>query len=218
MIDESIQETVNQITNIASISDKHILEIGCGDGRITKLLSQQSNNVFAIEPDADKVALVQNSISNANIQVGSGEDLQFQDDKFDLVIFTLSLHHHQNRSQALNEAHRVVKIDGKIIIIEPVADGELEIIFSFVNDEEEALAETQNIINESGLSISDDSIFTANWIFDDASEVCSVLKSYYPNEFSKITETQIYDFLGSRKDNKPIVLFDKLRTQVIQKI
>ncbi len=218
MIDESIQETVNQIVKITTIAQKHILEVGCGDGRITNLLAQQSNNVFAIDPDSSKIAIAKQSIPNANIQVGSGENLQFLEHKFDLVIFTLSLHHHQDQLQALNEAYQVLKPGGLIIIIEPVADGELEVVFSFVNDEEEVLSETQGIILDNGFNISDDSIFTANWIFDDAKEVCSVIKSYYELEFNEQTESKILDFLGERAEQKPIILIEKFRIQVIQKV
>jgi SAM-dependent methyltransferase len=218
MIDESIQETVKQIVKVTTIAQKHILEVGCGDGRITKFLARESNNVCAIEPDSSKVAIAKQSIPNANIQVGSGENLQFLDNLFDLVIFTLSLHHHQDRCQALDEAYRVTKPGGIIIIIEPVADGELEIVFSFVNDEEEVLSKTQGIIAESGLNISNDSIFTANWIFDDVNDLCFVLNSYYELEFDRHAKSKVLDFLGDKADHKPIILIDKLRTQVIRKM
>ncbi|MEM7802231.1 MAG: class I SAM-dependent methyltransferase, partial [Chloroflexota bacterium] len=201
----------------ADIEQKEILEIGCGDGRITKLLAESSDSVYAIDPDSERVRLAQQAAPNASVAVGSGEDLHFEANRFDLVIFTLSLHHHSDRLRALNEAARVVKPNGKILVIEPVADGELERVFAFINDEEAVLAETQAIISGSRFAVVRDMTFTANWIFDDAQEVCTILFDQYDLDFDHKIASKVYDFMGDKVDQKPVILVDKLRAQVIQK-
>lgn len=40
-------------------ADKTILEIGCGSGRLTRLIAPQAARVVAIDPDANKVAQAQ---------------------------------------------------------------------------------------------------------------------------------------------------------------
>ena len=217
MIDESIEATIDQICQTTELEQKIILEIGCGGGRITSRLAQKSDAVYAIEPDAEKVALAQRSIPNANIQVGSGENLKFPDNHFDLVIFTLSLHHHDNRMRALQEAYRVTKPGGHILIIEPVFDGELEIVYSFVNNEEVVLGETQKTIQESGFTLGRDEIFVSNWIYEDAEEVCTDLFEAYSMEYDDQVAAQIFEFMGDKVNKKPVVLEDKLRAQVIRK-
>ena len=42
MIDESIEATVQQISLAADLEQKAILEVGCGNGRITTVLAQKA--------------------------------------------------------------------------------------------------------------------------------------------------------------------------------
>jgi 2-polyprenyl-3-methyl-5-hydroxy-6-metoxy-1,4-benzoquinol methylase len=43
----------------AGFAEKTILEIGCGSGRLTRLIAPQAAQVVAIDPDAQKVAQAQ---------------------------------------------------------------------------------------------------------------------------------------------------------------
>ena len=41
----------------ADLSNKHVLEIGCGDGRLTWRYAEKAGRVTAIEPSAEQIAL-----------------------------------------------------------------------------------------------------------------------------------------------------------------
>jgi len=41
----------------ADLSDKHVLEIGCGDGRLTWRYADKAGRVTAIEPSSEQIAL-----------------------------------------------------------------------------------------------------------------------------------------------------------------
>ena len=67
--------------------------------------------------------------------------LDFQDESFDIVVFTLSLHHVPDLEMitAINEAIRVVKRDGHIVFLEPATDGtffDAEIMFDACDGDE----------------------------------------------------------------------------------
>jgi ubiquinone/menaquinone biosynthesis C-methylase UbiE len=106
---------------------KNALEIGCGDGSRSDEMASMFTNLTAIDPDFEliKKAIKNNTLSNRQFLVGSAENLVFPDSCFDLVIFTLSLHHIpiENMSLAIGEAIRVVKPSGHIIFIEPTFEG-----------------------------------------------------------------------------------------------
>lgn len=82
----------------ADFSDKHVLEIGCGDGRLTWHYAEKAAHVTAIEPNAEQVAIAKENLPN-NLQgkvefhVAGLEDFA-ADSKpsvFDLIILSYSL-------------------------------------------------------------------------------------------------------------------------------
>lgn len=82
----------------ADFNNKHVLEIGCGDGRLTWRYADRAAHVTAIEPSAEQIALAKENLSK-NLQgrvefhVATLEDFA-ADSKasiFDLVILSYSL-------------------------------------------------------------------------------------------------------------------------------
>ena len=55
MYEDSAQKIVEKILQLTSLSDRLVLEIGCGDGRITSLLFTHTTQLVAIDPDPDLI-------------------------------------------------------------------------------------------------------------------------------------------------------------------
>ena len=75
---------------------RRILEIGCGDGRLTRQLAPIASSVVAIEPDASKIAVARElakaeGISNVSFRVASAEILRLRGDPFEVALFSWSL-------------------------------------------------------------------------------------------------------------------------------
>ena len=51
----------------ADFSDKHVLEIGCGDGRLTWHYADKAAHVTAIEPSPEQIAIARENLPN-NLQ------------------------------------------------------------------------------------------------------------------------------------------------------
>lgn len=75
---------------------KRVLEIGCGDGRLTFQYAPLASSVMAIDPDRasiDEAAFQQEErgIDNVDFRVGSIERLPDGGQPFDLALFSWSL-------------------------------------------------------------------------------------------------------------------------------
>ena len=89
---------IRALLDIADFNGKHVLEIGCGDGRLTWRYADKAEHVTAIEPNPEQVAIAKENLPN-NLQgkvefhaVGL-EDFA-ADSKpsiFDLIILSYSL-------------------------------------------------------------------------------------------------------------------------------
>lgn len=118
------------ITTIAAeyaLQDKKVLEIGCGNGGKSIALADACADLTAIDPNKNAVASAQRNCTAPNLtyMVGRAEELHFSGDSFDIVIFSLSLHHVpiNKMANAINEAARVCRPSGKIIFLEPTFVG-----------------------------------------------------------------------------------------------
>ncbi len=137
---------LTKIEEFVRLNGKTLLEIGRGDGRLTALLAGKAEAITAIDPDVRSIEIARSSIDGANILFGSGEELEFSGQTFDIVLFSYSLHH-QDCTKALAEAIRVVRHDGRILILEPDHAGEYSRLVSiFEKNETQLLRKTLDYI------------------------------------------------------------------------
>jgi len=66
--------TVSKILQFADLRDKEVLEIGCGDGRITSQLVEKTKRLVAIDPDAENIAEAKENMSGVDLRIGYGEE------------------------------------------------------------------------------------------------------------------------------------------------
>jgi ubiquinone/menaquinone biosynthesis C-methylase UbiE len=107
-------------------SGKDVLEVGCGDGRLTLRYADLAKRVVAIDPEAGEIdkakrSVPENLLSKLEFRVGGGEELPFPDGSYDVVFFTHSLCciSPSYIIRALEEAWRVLKPEGILVNLQP---------------------------------------------------------------------------------------------------
>ncbi len=73
-----------------------MLELGCGDGRLTLGIAETAASVLAFDPDAEEVARAWQSLpaelaQRVTYRVASGKEIELERNSFDLVVFSWSL-------------------------------------------------------------------------------------------------------------------------------
>ena len=96
-----------------------ILDIGCGSGEISRFFNNLDYIGIDVNPDYIEFA---RKIYKKNFEVMNAQKLRFKKRYFDYVVIIGVLHHmdDKNCNLILNEITRVIKDNGKIIIIEDV--------------------------------------------------------------------------------------------------
>src|SRR3990172_7928948 len=80
----------------ASWRHARVLEIGCGDGRLTRRLARLGAQVIAIDPDRAAIRIARKALPRSYARqvryaVGTAGRLEFPARSFDIVVFAWSL-------------------------------------------------------------------------------------------------------------------------------
>ena len=101
-----------------------VADLGAGNGFFTLPIARKTETVVYgvdIEPEMlallDKRAKVEN-INNIEYITSDLEDIQLEDDSADKALISFVLHEVPDLPQALSELKRIVKHDGKVLILE----------------------------------------------------------------------------------------------------
>jgi ubiquinone/menaquinone biosynthesis C-methylase UbiE len=96
-----------------------VLDIGCGGGRITRVLKDMGCSVTGVDVSADMVRSAQEKHSDIVFMVMDAVKLKFPDESFDDVWFSFNgldfIFPKDSRIKALKEIYRVIKPGGKFV-------------------------------------------------------------------------------------------------------
>jgi ubiquinone/menaquinone biosynthesis C-methylase UbiE len=99
-------------------SEDVILDIGGNTGKVTEAYSNNCKEVIVLEPKRNVVEYGKSRRPNIKFVEGEAENIPLPDAYFDKVVASASFHHFSDHDKALEEMKRVLKPDGKIIILE----------------------------------------------------------------------------------------------------
>lgn len=115
-IDATIQQTLNRLE---FSSGERILDLGCGTGSLIQRLLQiaSGSEIVGIDPCAEMLEIARQKMpQSVELKVGLADDIPFPNDYFDIVVSTSAFHYFRDPFKALQEAKRVLKTNGRIVI------------------------------------------------------------------------------------------------------
>lgn len=113
--DRRVDVLSKQISSLIA-PNASILDVGCGDGQISELISAgvQGSSIEGID-------VMERSISSIKVSKYDGFNFPFEDNSFDNCVFVDVLHHADDAPRVLAEAGRVAR--DSIIIKDHLTDG-----------------------------------------------------------------------------------------------
>jgi ubiquinone/menaquinone biosynthesis C-methylase UbiE len=84
------------LRRLADFREQRILELGCGDGRLTLGIARDAMHVLAFDPDAAAVERARRALpaelrGRVSYHVASGKEIEIEPHSFDLTVFSWSL-------------------------------------------------------------------------------------------------------------------------------
>jgi ubiquinone/menaquinone biosynthesis C-methylase UbiE len=92
------------------------LDLGAGTGKLTRLLVERFQHVFALEPLKGMRILLESLVTRAQVVAGTAEDIPLADASID-VVFSADAFHWFDGAKALAEIERVLRPRGALVLM-----------------------------------------------------------------------------------------------------
>ena len=127
--DRALHRALVELTVSHPLGD--LLDIGCGQGRLLKLLASRAQRVVGVDtdPDARRLAraeMLLAGLPNCTLRQGDMVSLPFPDDEFDTIILDDVLLAAEQPEKAVAEAMRLLRPGGRILLLASVASQDIE--------------------------------------------------------------------------------------------
>ncbi|MDX1515982.1 MAG: metalloregulator ArsR/SmtB family transcription factor [Woeseiaceae bacterium] len=125
--DRALHRALIALTVATPLGD--LLDIGCGQGRILKLLASRAQRAVGVDIDADarrfaRAQLLLAGIPNCTLRQGDMYALPFADGEFDTVILDDVLGSADRPLDALAEAARLLQHGGRLLLLQSLSASE----------------------------------------------------------------------------------------------
>jgi len=123
--DRLLQRALVELTVSRPLGD--LLDIGCGQGRLLKLLASRAHRVVGVDIDSDarrlaRAEMLLAGLPNCTLRQGDMFSLPFDDGEFDTIIFDDVLAADEQPTKAIQEALRLLSDSGRILLLASVDD------------------------------------------------------------------------------------------------
>mgnify|MGYP006268249877 FL=1 len=100
-----------------------IVDLGAGEGLVSQMLARNAKSVVCVDSSTRMVQIGtelarKNQVDNLSYVRGDIESVPLESEQFDLAILSQALHHAQKPEVALNEAFRLIRPGGRLLVID----------------------------------------------------------------------------------------------------
>ncbi len=125
---ETYDEVVNRTRDLegkvfrkllSDIIGERVLEVGCGTGKNTSFLVENSKNICAIDLSEQMLAKARSKIISGQvkfIQADINQKWKFSNEKFDLITFSLVLEHIEDLDHIFRETSQILNEEGLVYV------------------------------------------------------------------------------------------------------
>jgi ubiquinone/menaquinone biosynthesis C-methylase UbiE/DNA-binding HxlR family transcriptional regulator len=105
-----------------------VADLGAGEGTLGMMLAQRATRVIAVDSSPKMVeygrsVAQRNGVQNLDYRAGDLEDLPIADEEVDLAMLHQSLHHALHPQKAVDEAWRILRPGGRVVILDLLKHG-----------------------------------------------------------------------------------------------
>lgn len=127
--DRSLHRAMVELTVATPLGD--LLDIGCGQGRVLKLLASRAQRSVGVDIDSDarrlaRAKLLLAGTSNTTLRQGDMVSLPFDNSEFDTIILDDVLTDAKDAIAAVSEAKRILAPTGRLLLLAAVNDTTIE--------------------------------------------------------------------------------------------
>lgn len=103
------------------IKDKIVLDIACGEGYGSNLMSQRAQYVYGVDIDLETISSAKHKYNKENLsfKTGRADLIPIETNSIDIVVSFETIEHHDKHEEMMLEMKRVLKPGGIIIISTP---------------------------------------------------------------------------------------------------
>jgi ubiquinone/menaquinone biosynthesis C-methylase UbiE len=104
----------------ANFTPSHILDIGCGTGRLLRRMHTKwpSAVLVGVDPSEGMIEQAHTLTPEAILYQASAEQLPLEDRSVELVSSTISIHHWSDQDQGIREIWRVLRHEGFFVLVD----------------------------------------------------------------------------------------------------
>ncbi len=216
-LDDIEMQIINQYVDFKNCS---ILEVGCGTGRFTRKLLKYTDTIYAIDNDPITLLYAKEQFADKSVSfhiLDACEMSNYYNAKFDYVIYTWSLNYIENVCISLDMARKLLKPNGKILILYTYT-GDYENLIMSIREESKIEAGNYEIALEYfqhiGMPCIEDEI-NSSFVFNNIEDALRLNSFFFEVDGAPLTSCELeqlkYQFLLHQKNDKKIKIKDKVK-------
>ena len=113
---------IKMIERLQPSKGMSVLDLGCGTGNLTKVLSERvgpEGRIIAVDPDEDRLRIARENYLASNIEYIEADDKTFPEGQYDLVFANAVIHWIQDKRALFEKVYKNLKAGGQFAFVTP---------------------------------------------------------------------------------------------------